>query len=369
MSAAPNDSPNKRRSGLRLLLDWRALLGIAVSIALLWYAFRNEDLGAVFREIGRADPLLYLLAAAAATFVFWIRAWRWRAILEPVAPGSKFRSRFAAVTIGFMGNNLLPARVGEFARVYAFSKIEPVPIVASLGSLVIERMFDGVTIVATLFLVTLLPDFPDAGGGVYVTVGRTLGIILVLAFVFLFVLVSKPEPTVRMMEKTIARLLPFRLRRPFIDALEAFLAGAGSLRDGRLMLRASAWSIVLWTVNAFGFYLGFLAFGIDLPFTAAVFLQAAIALAVSIPSGPGFFGPFEAATQFVLVSMWGAEPTQALAFALGFHIAGFIPVTLLGLYYAWRLGFSLRDVEKSEVVVERQVEKTTGVDPKRPETL
>ncbi len=358
----PGASPRRSR-----LFDWRALIGIAISVALLWWAFHEEDPAAIWAELRTADPLLYLLSAAAATGVFWIRAWRWKAILEAAAPATAFRSRFAAVSIGFMGNNLLPLRVGEFARAYALSRQEPVSVVASFGSLVIERLFDGIFVVLLLFAAVALPSFPTVQfgeGNTYLGVARVIGLLILVALAFLFLLVWKPKQAVRVFERIVVRILPEKVQRPLVDALEAFLSGVGALRNPRLVLRTSAWSLVLWLFNALGFYIGLRAFGLDHPFAAALFLQSAIALAVSIPSGPGFFGPFEGATRFVLVDMFGGEPARALAYAIGFHIAGFIPITLIGLYYAWQLGLSLRDVTESEQAVEEEVEAETGIDPR-----
>ncbi len=240
------------------------------------------------------------------------------------------------------------------------------PIVASFGSLVIERLFDGVFVVLLLFVAIALPTFPEvqfAGGNAYLAVARGLAMLITIALGILFVLVWKPEQSVRVAERIVGRVLPEKVQRPLIDALEAFLSGVGALRNPLLVLRVSAWSIVLWLFNAVGFFIGMRAFGLDHPFSAALFLQSAIALAVSIPSGPGFFGPFEGATRFVLVDMFGGEPARALAYAIGFHIAGFIPITLIGLYHAWRLGLSLREVSESEQVVEEEVEEQTGIDP------
>ncbi len=352
-------APRRRR-----LFDWRALIGIGISIALLWWAFHEEDPAAIWAELKLADPLLFLLAAAAATGVFWIRAWRWKGILATAAPDTTFRARFAAVSIGFMGNNLLPLRVGEFARVYALARSERVSMVAAFGSLVIERLFDGVFVVLLLFAAVSLPSFPQLGDNdTYLTVARTLGAMIVLVLLVLTVLVWRPVQAVRFVERLVQRLLPDRLERPIVDALESFLTGVGALRDPGLVLRTSAWSLVLWLFNALGFYIGLLAFDLDLPFSAALFLQSAVALAVSIPSGPGFFGPFEGATRLVLVDIFGGTPAQALAYAIGFHLAGFIPITLIGLYYAWRLGLSLREVSESEEVVEEQVEEEAGIEP------
>jgi uncharacterized protein (TIRG00374 family) len=339
-------------------LDWRALVGIAISVILLWWTFRNEDLIEIFREIGRADPLLFGLATFVATFIFWIRAWRWKALVDPVHRNTSFHSRFAAVSIGFMGNNLLPARIGEFARAYAFSRIEPVPLVASFSTLVIERLFDAVFIVISLFVAMALPDFPDvvAARG-FINGARTLAVLVLAAFIILFLLVMWPQRTVGAIEKVANRALPARFCRPVVDALEAFLKGVSVLRDPILLMRASWWTLVLWLVNAFGFWLAFRAFGLDLTFTAALFLQAAIALFVSVPSGPGFFGLYEAAAKLVLIDLWGQAETASLAFAAGFHLAGFIPITLIGLYYARKIGMSLRAVADTEEAVEEAVEE------------
>ncbi|MGH7464954.1 MAG: lysylphosphatidylglycerol synthase domain-containing protein, partial [Longimicrobiales bacterium] len=109
-------------------------------------------------------------------------------------------------------------------------------------------------------------------------------------------------------------------------------------------------------------WFAFRAFGMDLPFSAALFLQSAIALAVSIPSGPGFFGVFQGAATLVLHDMWAMPLDSALAFGIGFHLAGFIPVTVIGLYYAWRTGLSLGEVRESEQIVEESVEAALDID-------
>ena len=359
--AEPGAATAPRRSRL---LDWRALLGIGLSFVLLYFAFRNTNFRDVGRQIRTIDPLLLLLATALCTLVFWIRAWRWKAILQPLKPDIPFRSRFASVTIGFMGNNLLPARIGEFMRAYSLSRQEAVTLVGSFASLVVERLFDGIMVISLLFLAMRLPDFPEIRihpDVDFSQIATGVGVFIVGGLVVLLLLVLFPRPAVRGMERVV-QYLPKRLRRPLIDALEAFLTGGGILRSPLLLSRAGFWSIVLWLVNAAGFYFAFLAFGIDLPFTAALFFQSCIALAVSAPSGPGFFGIYHFAATKVLVLMWGVEQARAAAYAITYHLAGFIPVTVIGLYYAWRIGLSMGEVQRSEETIEDAVEKATGSD-------
>lgn len=340
------------------------MVGIAISVALLWWTFRNEDLGAVWHEIRTAQPIPFAIATFLATFVFWIRAWRWKFLVDPVHEGTSFRSRFAAVAIGFMGNNLLPARVGEFARVFAFSRLEPVPLPAAFSTLVLERLFDAVFIVVALLLALVLPSFPGLGEAAWlISAARTLAFFVGLAFVILGLLVFFPNRTVAVMEAIADRVLPARLRRPVVDALEAFLTGIGVLRNPRLLLWTTASTIILWLFNALGFWFAFEAFGIHLPFVAALFLQSAIALFVSVPSAPGFFGLYEAAARLVLIEMWGMDAAATLGFAAGYHIAGFIPITLIGLHYARKVGMRLSTVASTEEAVEEAVERESTRKP------
>jgi len=341
------------------LLDWKAVVGIIVSIALLWWAFHDIDFHEVMAEIRLADPWLYFFSVVLATAIFWLRAWRWGPLVKPLAGETRFDSRLRATMIGFMGNNVLPARIGEFARAYAFSRMERASVVGSFGSLVLERLFDGVAVISMLFLATLMPSFPDVseiGGRDLSGVVRGVTIIIGTLIIACFALILFPKKTVAAFENSIARLLPRSFRRPIVDGLEALLASLGALRSPGIVVLVGAQTVVLWLFNALGFYVALLAFGIDVPFSAAVFLQSAIALGVSVPSGPGFFGPWEIAAKAVLVGMFAVPESKALAFATAFHIGGFIPVTVIGLWFAYRLGISLKDVEKSEAAVESAVE-------------
>jgi uncharacterized protein (TIRG00374 family) len=340
----------------RRLLDWKAALGIAISIAALYYVFRDQDLGALVGEVRRADPFYFALATVAATGVFWIRAWRWKALLDSVRPDTTFRSRFAATTIGFMGNNLFPARVGEFMRPLALARAEQLPVVSCFTSLVLERMFDALTVIALLFLSTALPGLPGfQGAEPHTTRAVFVGVAMIALLAVLVPFVIWPDRAVRGAERVVGRL-PERVRRPIIDSLEAFLKGAGALRDPVLLLRAGGWSLVLWLFNAFGFWLAFRAFDLPFSFTAALFFQGMLVIAVAIPSAPGFFGLYEGMAKIVLVGMWSADTTKSMAFASAYHIAGFIPVTLIGLYYANRLGISAQDAAASETQIEEAVE-------------
>lgn len=341
-------------------LNAKAVLGIAVSLLLLWWALRDVSFDEVVHEIRSADPVLFFGAVAVATSGLAIRALRWKSLLAPVAAEVPFRPRYAAVSIGFAANNLLPARVGEFARAFSLGRLAGVPIGAVFASLVMERVFDGMAIVGLLFAAMAAPSFPATAeiGGVDPRVAaRVVAAVTGALAVFLFLLAAAPERSVSVAERVAERVLPPSMRRPLVDALHSFLGGLGILRDPRLLLVSLAWALAQWLFLALSFWLAFRAFGItQVPFAGAVFLQSLVSLAVAVPSSPGFFGPWEAAAKLGL-GLWGVPAGQAVSFAIGFHIGGFIPVTLIGLWYVWRLDIRWKDVERSEQTVEEIVER------------
>ena len=350
-------------------LDLKTVVGVALSVLLLWWALRDVSAAEVVRELREADPLLFSLAVIATTAQFAIRAARWKVLLIPVTTDLRFRPRFAATNIGFAANNLLPARVGEFARAYSLGRLTGTPVSAVLGTLVIERVLDGLVLVGLLFLSMASPSFPSSaqlGGvdaravaGVVALVSGALGLVL-------FLLVIAPVRSVRLIEAVTERVLPARFRRPLLDALHSFLLGLGVLRDPRLFLASVAWAIGQWVFLAFSFLLAFHAFGITEPgFAGAIFLQSLIALAVAVPSSPGFFGPWEAGARIGL-ALWGVPSDKAISFAVGFHLGGFVPVTLIGLYYVWRLDLRWREIGASEEIVEEKVEREIGASPSAP---
>lgn len=339
--------------------DWKAVLGILISAVLLWWALRDVEASLVLAELRRANPWYFLAAVVVATSGFVVRAWRWRALLAPLCRDSRFRPRFAAINIGFMANNLFPARVGEFARAYALSRMEPVTISGSLGSLVVERVLDGLVLIALLLVALAAPSFPagtEFGGVDIRRVFVGMGALFLGVGLATVLLAHWPRESVGMVRR-LARWLPQHVAAFVVDVMEAFLEGVAVVRSPSLLARSVLWSVLLWVWLGVSYWLAFKAFAIQVDYFGALFLQTLIGLFVSIPAAPGFFGTFEAGAKIGLVSVYGVEVHQALSFAIGFHVGGFIPVTIMGLYDAWRLGLSFREVEKSETLVEEAVER------------
>lgn len=322
---------------------WMSLLGFAIAAFLIWWLLRNEDPAEIWSHIRNADFRLLLLAVAVTTATFPVRAIRWRFFLAPAQPDSPFRSRFAAVCIGFMANNLLPARVGEVARAYSYSRLEPVSVATAIATLVVERFLDGVAILLLLVVALSSPGFP-AGELPAGLVAGIRGISLVLSAVLAaaLLLLVFPRGSLGIIERLARAMLPSGIAGAAVDFAENIVTGLASLRGWRLMLPAFAWSLGLWALQSLSFWIGFLAFGIDLSYSAALLTNAAIAFAVVIPSAPGFVGSFHAGASLALTSVYGVGGVPAKGFAFGWHFGSFFPITLMGLWYARHIGLSLR---------------------------
>jgi uncharacterized protein (TIRG00374 family) len=326
----------------------RAVVGIAISAFLIWWTLKDESLSEIWAVVRTGNLWLLGLAIAVTTGSFLIRAIRWNVLLQPVKPDTKLKSRFGAVTIGFMTNNLIPARAGEFVRAYAFSRMEPIAVSAAFGSVIIERFLDGVVLAVFLIFPVLLPSFPAADNlGAFDALIRAALFGLVAVAGLMLALLVWPGALTRVARRLVSRL-PARAAQRVLGALQAFLDSLQVLRSPALMLSAMVWSVALWSWQALAFYLAMAAFGIHAGWAAPFFAQAVVGIVVAVPSAPGFFGTFHFAANWALSTGYGVQPERALAFAYGFHLGGFIPVTIIGLWFANRIGLSLRELGKTD---------------------
>lgn len=340
---------------------WKALLGFGLSAFLIWFTLRGVDLVQVWQEVRVANP--YLLASSIFVILagYLFRAARWRVLLHPVDPNTGFGNRLKAVVIGFAITNLIPARVGEFARAYTLGRLEPrVSVSAAFGSLVVERVMDGLVLGGFLVAAVFSPGFPELApesglAGVLRGAMSLVAILLAVLLGFLFA----PGPVIAAVN-WVGRFLPKGAGRLLNDVLAAFLDSLDVVRSPVLLLLGFGWTLAFWLFHGLSFHLAMLAFGIDEGFVAALFTEAVVGFGVALPAAPGFFGTFHVSAQFALERVYGADPASTLAFAYGYHIGGFIPITLIGLWLIRSVGFSLSEMAHSEEAVEEAVEASTA---------
>jgi uncharacterized protein (TIRG00374 family) len=310
-------------------------IGVAVSGVLLGVAVRGVSLEEVLEQLRQVRPL-WLLPVLASIFVrFWLTAIRWQLLLRPVKWIGTHRL-FAITMIGFMANNVLPARLGEFVRAYALGRTEALPPSLPFATIVIERIFDGFTLL--LFLL---------GGLAFLRPGPTLlwaaGLTCALYVAVLAgLVVLRTGRGANVLTAALDRL-PTRLAGTARRLLDSFRAGLDVLGDGRALLATAALSVLIWLVNAAGVEAMFYAFGLDLPVYASFLLLGTIAVALVLPSAPGYVGPFQVGTVEGL-ALVGVPRDTALSLSIVYHLVNYIPITLVGLAYLSVLNLTLSDL-------------------------
>lgn len=318
-----------------------AILAVALSALLLWWAFRQVDLDSTLGYLRAVRAGWLLAAVVAATLLFPLRVFRWRLLLRREDGGAyPWVPLWHAVAMGFAANNLLPFRAGELVRTVAGSRLTGARLSTSLASIGVERVFDALTVVGLLALGLLLPGMPpdlQIGGIPIRHAATTAGALAAAALVAAGLVVTFPIAA----ERVVRRLIRSdRVALRLIELLEGLRQGLGVLRSPGRLAGVVAWSVVLWLANALSFYLAFQAFDLPVGYRGAVVLQGILAFGIAIPSAPGYVGPFEAVITAVL-GVYGIGASQAVAYAVGYHVTTFIPITLLGAWSAARTGLGL----------------------------
>lgn len=333
----------------------RASIGILVSGVFIWLLVYKSGIewANAWGHIRGSDKGLLIASAFAATFIFAIRVPRWRVILPPLVPGQRripFSSLFQSIIIGQMMTNVVPGRAGELARPYVLSRKEPsIPFSTGMASVIVDRVFDGIVVLLLLVVAVTDPSFPSNAtiGGRPIAMFALIGAAgLVVGLAGLFALLLYPAKFIAVSQSMARRTFP-RIEEPLVGFLTRFAAGLTVLNDPRRFLLALFWTLVHWLVCAASFWLAYLAVGLDAPVMSALFVQTAIVLAVAIPSTPGFAGVFEMAAVAAL-AVYGVAPDIAIAWALAYHVVTYIPVTVLGLIYAVRMGLTLGELKKGD---------------------
>jgi hypothetical protein len=304
------------------------LLGTVVAavatVALCWLALRGVHPSRVWHALRASDEWWLLPALVAFLIANVARAVRWRTLFVP-GRRPPLGTTANAMLVGYLFNNVLPARAGEPARVVTLSRRAGVPAAEVVGTVLIERIFD-VFALLMIFLVAQpwLPHVSWIRGAAIAAI--VLAVALAGAVVTLTVWGERP----------LRILLGPALRLPFVSAarldaiIDELMSGLAGLRHVGVALGALAWTAVAWLLTAVSCWLAARAFPLHLGFDAGVLVTSAIGLSMILPSPPAALGVYEAATVLALQA-YGLSHSQVLPYALVLHALNFVPFVAVGL--------------------------------------
>jgi len=283
---------------------------------------------------------IYFLAVGA-------RAWRWHYLLRPlkVVPTKKM---FPIVAIGYMGNNIYPARAGEVLRAAVLKRKEGVAISASLATIIVERIFDGVVMLGFVFI--NLGELARLTGGAGMALGLSIqqialwGSVVFFGALLVFLLAAMfPIASEGALTWIAAHLVPTRIRARVLELGGRFLGGLESLRSPLEILMVFLTSVVIWLLETGKYWFVMQAFDFQVSFFALMLMNGVVNLATTIPSAPGYIGTFDAPGIAVLQA-YGVPVAVASSYTFVLHVALWLPITALGAYYLAREGIKWGEV-------------------------
>jgi uncharacterized protein (TIRG00374 family) len=341
-------------------------IGIIISILCLYFVFRGIDFTKVFEALQSVNYFYLLLAALVNLSTIWLRAERWKYLLAPIKT-LHFKDLVPATMIGFMANNILPARAGEFIRAYMIGKKEQISKTASFATIVIERVFDMVIMLLFLVIVLIFVKFPQSMNSSNPDIDASLlspslmqkagivsAVFVIALLTFLVLLKEFPQKTTSIVQKILTPL-PRSLTTKVLDLLHSFRLGLQVLTTGKHLVYLIFWSFSVWLASVLGGWCILWSFGLKFPFIAAMFIMVLVAFSVALPSSPGYIGPFHAAVLTgVLFFLPTLNRSTAASIAIVYHLTAIIPITLMGLFYLWKENMSLAEIKHIEEEEEKQ---------------
>jgi uncharacterized protein (TIRG00374 family) len=310
-----------------------------ISIIFVWMALRGLKLDQVWINIRSANYWWLFPSVLVYFLAVWARSWRWGYMLRPLKKISTTRL-FPVVVIGYMGNNIFPFRAGELLRSYVLRLREDVPFSASIATVIVERVFDGLVMLAFVFVALPLTPIPgDSDGRIRTIVILASGAFFVAMIVF-FILAAFPEQFFRLAQWFGDRLLPQKIASPLLSFLQRFLSGLESLRSFSSVLMIFFTSVVIWLLETVKYWFVMQAFDFEVTFFALMLMNGVVNLATTLPSAPGYVGTFDE-PGIEILKLYGVEENIAAAYTLVLHVALWLPITVLGAYFMIREGLSL----------------------------
>jgi uncharacterized protein (TIRG00374 family) len=251
-----------------------------------------------------------------------------------------------------MGNNIYPARAGEVLRAVVLKRKEGIPVSASLATIIVERIFDGVVMLAFIFInlgeLAKLNASSGVAAGLSIQQIAFWGSLVFFGALLVFLLAAMfPKISERLLSWFVAHLVPARFRTQVKEVGMRFLGGLESLRSPLEILMVFLTSLVIWLLETGKYWFVMHAFNFEVSFFALMLMNGVVNLATTIPSAPGYIGTFDAPGIAILVA-YGVPKAVATSYTFVLHIALWLPITALGAYYLAHEGIKWGEVPATE---------------------
>ena len=339
------------RDRISIMKRWYFWVGVIISAAFLFFALRGLQLQNIWGVIRSADPIWVIPGIFVYFIAVWFRSWRWHYLVKPMA-AIPTKNIFPVVSIGYMGNNIYPARAGELLRAILLKRKHSISISGSLATILTERIFDGIIILGFIF--TNLPNINAKSGRFDSSDGfQPLALWGAVAFLSAFVIFLAaaifPQQAEKFLSKIVNLIIPLKWRVKTMRVINRFIEGLASLRSPRDVLMILGNSVIIWLLETGVYWFIMQAFPFRVSITTLLFMNGVVNLATTLPSAPGYIGTFDA-PGIALLAASGVDQTIAAGYTLTLHAVLWLPVTLLGGFFFAKEGMDWsKELEKAKI--------------------
>ncbi|MEW6014467.1 MAG: lysylphosphatidylglycerol synthase transmembrane domain-containing protein [Candidatus Zixiibacteriota bacterium] len=336
------------------ILKKKQFWGSLIAVILLAYCLKDIRMDDLRRLLGRVD-FYYLIPALAMEFAMIVfKALRWRTIVEKTKKIRVLRV-IPLFSAGQVINIIMPALTGQVGRLLLFSKKEGLSKSYVFSTIVIEVLFDAVSL---LIFIVLLSTASFVFPPEYRPIGYAIAIITVLLFASLYLILHFKERIGKFGRRVLRGRSP-ALYLTLKKFAGSFTKGIEMLRYSQYFIRTLALSLFSWVAHILVVYFLIHAFGFELPMISAVVIMVINTVALMIPITPGNAGTFELAVVAPLLA-FKIVKSDAVLFALALHILDLIPIFLMGMFFFRTEKVTIKEIkeEGSKEEVLEQVEMT-----------
>jgi uncharacterized protein (TIRG00374 family) len=331
---------------------FKIAIGLVISAVFLYLAFRKVDFGQMWDTFKTANYVYFIPAIGVIFLSHYLRAFRWRFLLDPVKRVDTF-SLFSALIIGYMANVFMPAHLGEFLRAYVLSRKRQLAMSTTFATIVIERIIDVFSLLVLMVVTILVYPFPAwVTKSGYIMFAATVGL-----FVFVVLLKRNTEAVLRVLRFCL-KPFPDRWEQKLEEVLLTFVGGVVPLKRRMDYVTVSVLSLLIWACYGGAFFFSFYAFDFvatyHLPWTASLVLLVITTVSIVVPSSPGYVGTYHYLCQ-VALGMFSVPAGPALSFAIAVHAINFLPVFIVGLFFARHEGMAISRMSEA-----REAQETLG---------
>jgi len=323
---------------VRVLMNKKIILGILISIILVYLSFKGIHLQDVVNDLKKIQLSYVIFFLLVGSLVQYLRSYRWGIILQPMEKIDQL-SLFSVTSVGFLAIAAIPARIGELARPYLISQKSSVKMSSALGTIIVERVLDSFTILTMAVIVLFFMDLPSW----MIKSSIIFFIIALLMFFFMLFTILKRETALKFINRVLNKL-PGKLAHKIDALIHHFIDGFQIVTNVNLLLYLIFLSTLIWLANVLSIYILFLSFGFHLPVIASFVLMIILIAGIAIPTAPGFIGNWHFACVLGL-SLFGLAKVEALSFAVVYHFLSMIVLLVFGIGFMPFNKFSISEMQ------------------------